>query len=159
MLLLSLLLPPTPISLFFLHNLLPSPPLSSISNSMYGRLPQRSEVIRVLVLSVYSLIPAVPLSEMARAATGHLQVPLSLSKPEDYQEPLLLCMLWLSAHSSYKTQLQSRSFSWAGSNIKVSHAYQWGATQTGILGMEYWHHHSRGTKTGNWHRQSYLHVL
>ena len=51
-----------------------------VVTSMYGRLLQRSEIIRVL-LSVYSLIPAVPLSEMARAATGHLQVPLSLSKP------------------------------------------------------------------------------
>ena len=64
-----------------------------VVTSMYGRLPQRSEVIRVLVLSVYSLIPAVPLSEMARAAIGHLQFPLSLSKPEDYQESLFLCML------------------------------------------------------------------
>ena len=65
-----------------------------VVTSMYGRSLQRSEVIRVLVLSVYSLlIPAVPLSEMARAAIGYLQVPLSLSKPEDYQEPLFLCML------------------------------------------------------------------
>ena len=38
------------------------------------------------------LLSTVPLSEMVRAAVGHLQGPLSQSKPEDHQEPMLICM-------------------------------------------------------------------
>ena len=34
-----------------------------------------------VIIYLLSLIIAVPLSEMAGAATGHLQVPLTLSKP------------------------------------------------------------------------------